>query len=150
MQTFYPGSEIQFTTHFRYYDARITKILNDSVYLVQYDVKRIPLMSSGVILDTAGTFHFGVNYQDILSIENDRKGFDWGASGAGLFGGGVVLTTAGLITWVFAKPNTRYYARPELVVAGVAFAAVGYLLMKTGNRKTVIGKKYSLNYIRLN
>lgn len=150
IQSFYPGTEMHFTTNLRYYEAQITSIRNDSVYFVQYDIRRIPLTSGGVIIDTAGTFHFGLNYQDILSLENKRKGFDWAGSGAGLFGGGVVLTTAGLITWIFAKPNTRYYARPEFVIAGAALAAVGYLLMRTGNRKTVIGKKYTLKYISLN
>lgn len=150
VQSFYPGSEMHFTTDIRYYEAKITSIKNDSVYFVQYDIKRIPLTSGGVIIDTAGTYYFSIHYRDILTLEKKRKGFDWAASGAGLFGGGVVLTTAGLITWVLAKPNTRYYARPEVVIAGAAFAAVGFLLMKTGNRETIIGKKYTLNYIPLN
>ncbi len=149
-QSFYPGAEMHFTTDLRYYEAKISSIQNDSVYFVQYDIRRIPLTSGKVIIDTVGTFHFGLNYQDILTLEKKRRGFDWAASGAGLFGGGVVITTAGLISWVFARPNTRYYARPEFVIAGAAFAAVGYLLMKTGNRKKVMGKKYTLNYISLN
>ncbi len=150
VRSFYPGTEIHFTTDLRYYEAEITSIRNDSVYLVQYDIKRVPLTNGGIFLDTVGNYRFGVNYKDIISFENERKGFDWGGSGAGLFGGGVVLTTAGLISWIFAKPNTRYYARPEFVIAGAAFAAVGYLLMKTGSRKTVIGKKFTLHYISLN
>lgn len=150
VRTFYPGSEINFTTEIRYYEAQITSIRKDSVYLVQYDIKRVPLSNGGVFLDTAGTYRFGVNYKDILSFEKERKGFDWAGSGAGLFGGGVILTTAGLITWIFAKPNTRYYARPELVIAGAAAAAVGYLLMRTGAKTTIIGKKYTLHYIRIN
>ncbi|MEO9021174.1 MAG: hypothetical protein ABI290_03500 [Ginsengibacter sp.] len=150
IQSFYPGTEMHFSTDLRYYEAQITSIRNDSVYLVQYAIRRIPLTSGGVIIDTAGTFHFGINYKDIVSLENERKGFDWAGSGAGLFGGGVVLTTAGLISWILAKPNTRYYARPEFVIAGAAFAAAGYFLMKTGNKRKVIGKKYTLNYISLN
>ena len=150
VRSFYPGTDIHFTTSLRYFEAQITSIRNDSVYLVQYDIKRVPLTNGGLFLDTAGTYRFGVNYKDILSLENERKGFDWSGSGAGLFGGGVVLTTAGLITWIFAKPDTRYYARPELVIAGAVAVAVGYLLMRTGNRTTVIGKKHTLHYIRLN
>ena len=150
IQSFYPGTDMHFTTALRYYEATITSIQNDSVQFVQYSIRRIPLTSGGVIMDTVGTFNFGLHYQDILTLENRRKGFDWAGSGAGLFGGGIVLTTAGLISWVLAKPDTRYYARPELVIAGAALAATGFLLMKTGNRKTVIGKKYTLNYIPLN
>ncbi len=150
VQSFFPGSEMHFTTDLRYFEAKISSIQNDSVFFVQYSIRRIPLTSGGVIMDTVGTFNFGINYRDILTLENRRKGFDWAASGAGLFGGGVVLTTAGLISWILAKPNTRYYARPEFVIAGAALAATGFLLMKTGNKRTVIGKKYTLKYISLN
>lgn len=150
VKSFYPDSEIHFTTDVRYYEAMITNIKNDSVYLVQYDIKRVRLANGGVLMDTVASYKFGVNYKDIHSFENERKGFDWAASGGALLGGGVVLSTAGLISWILAKPNTRYYARPELVIAGAVAAGVGYLLLRTGGKTITIGKKYTLNYIRLN
>ena len=150
IQTFYPGTKMNFTTVLRYHEATVISIRNDSVYFVQYEINYIPLTNGGVLLDTAGTFHFAVNYRDILTLENKRKGFDWAASGYGLFYGGILLTTSGLVSWIFAKPNTRYYARPEFVITGAVLAVAGNLLMKTGNKKTVVGKKYSLTYIPLN
>ena len=123
--SFFPGSEMNFSTSTRSYDAYVTSIEKDSVFLVQYDVRRMYTRLGVFILDTVAQYHFGINYRDIISFGENTKNFDWSSSGAGLFGGGVLLTTAGLITWVFAKPNTRYYARPQLVIGAAAVGALG-------------------------
>ncbi|MEO8720592.1 MAG: hypothetical protein ABI297_06415, partial [Ginsengibacter sp.] len=125
VESFFPGSEIDFYSNTRYYEANVTSIKNDSVFLVQYDVRRVFTNLGVFVLDTVAQYHFGINYRDIVSFAKQRKNFDWSASGAALFGGGVLLTTAGLITWIFAKPNTRYYARPQLVIAAATLGAVG-------------------------
>jgi hypothetical protein len=148
-ESFFPGSEMNFSTGTRSYDAYVTSIEKDSVFLVQYDVRRAYTNLGVFILDTVAQYHFGVNYHDIISFGKKRSGFDWNASGAGLFGGGVLLTTAGLITWIFAKPNTRYYARPQLVIGAAAIAGIGYLLMKSGDKTRKLGKKYTLHYIKV-
>ena len=147
--TYYPGSEIDFSTADRYYEAYITSIKHDSLFLVQYDIRRVVTTVGAVISDTVSEYHFAVNYRSIISLGKKREGFDWNASGAALFGGGSLLTAAGLATWVFSKPNTRYYARPALVIGAAALAGVGYLLMHSGNKTMVLGKKYSLNYIKM-
>jgi hypothetical protein len=149
VESFYPGSEMDFSTNARYYEAFVTSIEKDSVFLVQYDVRRVYTNLGVFVLDTVAQYHFGVNYHDIISFGKNRKNFDWNSSGAALFGGGVLLTTAGLVTWIFAKPNTRYYARPQLVIGAAALAAVGYLLMKSGHKTMVLGKKYTLHYIKM-
>jgi hypothetical protein len=149
VQSFFPGSEMDFSTNTRYYEAYVTSIEKDSVFLVQYDVRRVFTNLGVYVLDTVAQYHFGINYHDIISLAQKRKNFDWNSSGAALFGGGVLLTTAGLITWIFAKPNTRYYARPQLVIGAAALATVGYFLMKTGNNTRVLGKRYKLQYIKM-
>ncbi|HSN07769.1 MAG TPA: hypothetical protein VLS85_01965, partial [Hanamia sp.] len=111
IQSFFPGSEIDFSTNVRYYEGQITDIKRDSVFLVQYDIRHIYSPNLGVfVLDTVSEYHFAVNYKSIISLGKSHSNLDWNASGAALFGGGTLLTTAGLITWIFAKPNTRYYA----------------------------------------
>lgn len=149
IQSFYPGSEIDFNTATRYYEASINSISKDSLFLVQYDVRRAYTNLGVYILDTVAQYHFAINYHDIVSLEKNRRNFDWSSSGAGLFGGGVLLTTAGLVTWIFSKPNTRYYARPSLVISAAALATVGYFLMKTGNKTRKLGGKYKLHYIKM-
>jgi hypothetical protein len=149
IESFYPGSEIDFSTQERYFEAYITTIKSDSVFLVQYNIQHILTTIGVYVLDTVSEYHFAINYHEIISIGKKRNGFDWNASGAALFGGGTLLTTAGLVTWIFSKPNTRYYARPALVIGAAALAVIGYILMKSGNKKMVLGKKYRLNYIKM-
>ena len=149
VESFFPGSEMNFSTNERYYDAYVTSIEKDSVYLVQYDVRRVYTRLGVFVLDTVAQYHFAINYHQIVSFGKKRKNFDWNSSGAALFGGGTLLTAAGLVTWIFAKPNTRYYARQELVIGAAAIATVGYFLMKSGNKNLILGKKYTLHYIKM-
>lgn len=150
VKSFFPGTEINFSTDTRYYEAQITGIKRDSVFLVQYDIRRAYSPTLGVfLLDTVATYPFAVNYKEIIALGKQKKKFDWSASGGALFGGGILLTTVGLISWIFAKPNTRYHASPQLVIGAAALAGVGYLLLKTGNKPMKLGKKYTLHYLKL-
>ncbi|MEO6819729.1 MAG: hypothetical protein ABI266_09235 [Ginsengibacter sp.] len=149
MQTFFPGSNLHFSTAIRQYDAYITSINKDSIFLVQYDIRYVPSNMGFNIVDTVARYNFPIYYKDIIAF-NKYKGSFIKGSGAGLFGGGILLTTAGLITWIFAKPNTRYYARPELVGAAAALTGIGYLMMISGGKEYKLGKKYTLSYINVN
>lgn len=149
VQSFFPGSEMIFSTSTRYYEAYVTSIDKDSVFLVQYDIRQVFTNMGVYVLDTIAHYNFGINYHDIKVFGKPRKNFDWNSSGAALFGGGILLTTAGLVTWIFTKPETEYHASPQLVIGAAALAAVGYLLMKTGNKNMKLGKKYTLHYIKV-
>ncbi len=148
LKTFFPGDEIIFNTSTRYYDAFIQRINHDSIFLIQYDVKQVPTSLGIYILDTLGKYPFAVNYKEIIGFGRfSGKKFDWAGSGGALLGGGVLLTTVGLGTWIFTKPNTQYYASPYLVGGAALLAAIGYLLAKSNGKKMTLGKKYTLEYI---
>ncbi len=148
-KTFFPGSQITFSTAAGFYNAYVTSIERDSVFLIQFDIRQV-LTNLGVyVLDTVGRYRFGINYHDITGFGKTNNKFDWKASGGALFGGGILLTTVGLGTWVFSKPNTRYYARPSLVIGSAALAGIGYLMLKSHNKGIPLGKKYTLNYIKV-
>lgn len=151
VKTFFPGSEMDFSTNVRYYygDVYVTSIQRDSVFLIQYDIRQIPTNLGVYVLDTVGRYNFGVNYKDIRGFGKDNKKFDWTASGGALFGGGILLSTVGLGTWIFTKPNTRYHASPALIIGSAAIAGVGYLLLKSHGKEMKIGKKYSLTYLKV-
>jgi len=148
LKTLFAGSEISFTTSLRYYSGHIYAIKKDSIYLSEYDVRQV-LTNLGVyILDTVATYHSAIYYRDILKIQNKRNGFNFGASGASLLGGGILLTTIGLGTWLFTKPGDQYHASPKLVIGSAILGAAGYILLKLNGSNYPIGKKYQLQYIR--
>lgn len=147
IQTFFPNSDIMFSTESGYREAHILDIKRDSLFLVQYDVRTVMTNLGVYMLDTVAAYRSAIRYNEITGIGKKSSGFSWRGSGAALFGGGTVLTVAGLVTWILAKPNTRYYARPELVIGAAILAGVGYLMMKSSGRQMKIGKKYSLQYI---
>lgn len=148
MTTYYEGSEITLNSGLGMQHARIEKLNNDSLSLLQYNIKTNMTPLGVYVLDTLAVYRSIISYKDISAIGKDRSGgWDWGASGATLFGGGTLLSTAGLITWIFASRNSQYYASPSLVIGGAVAAGVGYLLMKSTGHKYKIGKKYSLQFI---
>ena len=149
LRTFFPGNEIIFNTSTGYYNGYITSINHDSLFLIQYDIRQIPTSLGVYVLDTLASYRFAINYKQITGFaKNVNNKFDWSASGGALLGGGVLLGTVGLGTWLFTKPNTRYYASPYLVGSAALLAGIGYLMVKSNSKGLVLGKKYSLNYIQ--
>jgi hypothetical protein len=150
LQTFFPGNEITFNTPSGYYSGIIKSINHDSLFLVYYDIRQIPTNLGVYVLDTVATYPFAVNYKQIIGLGKMKKNkFDWSGSGSALLGGGLLLTTVGLGTWLFTKPNSRYYASPYLVGSAAILGAIGYLLIKSGNKGMILDKKYSLEYIKV-
>lgn len=152
IKTYFPGTEININTNEGYYDGTITSIRKDSVFLNHYDIRQIPSSFGIYFLDTVATYRYSINYKNIIALNKpyNSKKFNRSGSGGALFGGGILLTTVGLGTWLFAKPNTRYHASPYLIGSSAVLAGLGYLLIKSGNKGMTIGKKYSLDYIRVN
>lgn len=147
IQSFFPGSEMIFSTSSGYHIANVTSIEKDSIFLIQYNIRQVPTSLGVYVLDTVARYPFGINYHDITAFGKSSNHFNLGGSGGALFGGGILITAVGLGTWIFSKPNTRYYASPYLVGGAATLAGIGYLIMKSANRGMVLGKKYTLHYI---
>ncbi|MEO6187931.1 MAG: hypothetical protein ABIO82_03180 [Ginsengibacter sp.] len=145
---FFPGNQLSFSTGTAYYDGVISTIARDTIFLIRYDIRQMPTTLGVYYIDTVATYHNAIYYKDILALNKSQdKNFNWSGSGGALLGGGTLLTAFGLGTWLFAKPNTRYYASPYLVGGAAVLGATGYFLMRAGAGGIVIGKKYSLEYI---
>ena len=66
-------------------------------------------------------------------------------------GGGSSITTVGLGTWLFSKPNTRYYASPYLVGGAALLAGSGLFSMQNQVlKKWCWAKNIPLNTLNLN
>ena len=147
IKTLFSGSPVSFTTATGSYTGRINKIERDSLFVVQYDIRKVFTNLGVYIIDTIASIQTAFYYKDVISINKQTSGFNWAASGGSLLGGGVLLTTVGVGTWIFTKPGTQYHAPTQLVIGSAILAGVGYLLI-TQNRQIIkFDKKYTLAYI---
>lgn len=150
-KTFFKGSQLIFDLGNGMQSANLYQLKNDSLFLAQYDIRMVMGSLAIPVQDTVATYRSQISYKDIIAIGKEHTGWNWNATGISLFSGGALLTTAGLVSWIVAQKNTRYYARPGLVGGAAAFTGIGFLLMKsTGDKKMTIGKKYTLEYISPN
>lgn len=146
IKTFYPGSNIQFMTKGgAYRDAVINSIRNDSIFLQEFLVRQIPTTIGTFILDTAGSFRYAYNYNDIHSFgSSEQKKFNVAGSGAALLGGGILLTLASGVVYVADRDKFS----PGLLTASAGLGVLGYFMSKAGSKGIVVGKKnYRLQYM---
>ncbi len=145
IKTFFSGSHIAFqTTGGAYRDAEIKLIKNDSIFLREYIVNRVPTTLGFIILDTIGSYSYAYHYNEIKKFGITYKNFDVRGSGAALLGGGILLTLASGVSYL---ANPKKFSS-KLLIAAAGLGTAGYFLSKKGGKGIVIGKKnYSLKYI---
>jgi len=142
--TWFTGTDIKFTDkNGTYIEGKITAIKNDSIFLKQYIIRQMPTQLGIYILDT-NFYYYQNSYHQIKAIGKSGRHFDWAGSGAVLMGGGILLTVASGV--VYLADNKKF--SPELLIAAVGLTGVGYLLSKQSGKGMVIGKKYSLLYVK--
>ena len=148
VKMFYTGSNIEFVTNTgAYRNAVITKIKNDSIFLKEYIINRIPTTLGFYVVDTAGSFHYDYSYKQIAYFGKENKKFNIGGSGSALLGGGALLSFASGVVYLVDRKNFS----PALLAAGAGLAAVGYLMSKGSNKGITVGKKkYRLQYMNTN
>ncbi len=147
VRNIYAGTNIEFvTTTGAYRNALVTAIHNDSIYLQEFLVRRLPTIYGSFINDTAGSFRYTYHYNQVAGFgKKAKKGFNVGGSGAALLGGGILLTLASGVSYVADKEKFS----PELLGAALALGGLGYLMSTSGKNGIVIGRKYSLQYMRM-
>lgn len=147
IRNIYSGTHIQFVSkNGGYRDALITGIKEDSIYLQEFLVRRLPTIYGSYINDTAGSFRYTYHYNEVKSLgKAAKKGFNVTGSGAALMGGGILLTLASGVSYVSDKEKFS----PQLLGAAVGLGALGYLISTTGRKGIMIGRKYTLQYMNM-
>ncbi len=148
LKYFYSGSNIEFISNTgAYRNALITGIKNDSIYLQEFYVVRRPTTFGSMMLDTAGSFRYVYHYKQVHSFgPKKQKGFNKSGSGAALMGGGTLLTLASGVSYLADREKFS----PELLAAAVGLGAVGYIMSRSSNKGMIIGKKYRIEYMKMN
>jgi hypothetical protein len=141
IQTIFAGQDIAFTTTSgAYITAHINGIKHDSLFLQEYITQRLPTTIGTWITDTLGSYHYQFNYKQVAAMgKKEKKGFNLNETG------GVLLTVASGVVYVADKEK---FSAP-LLLASAGLGAVGYLLLKTGDKPMVFGKKYTLEYMNM-
>lgn len=141
--TYFAGTTIKFTTVNNVnVEAKITDVRNDTLFLKAYVIRQAPTQLGIYILDT-NYYYSQYHYKEIKAIDKRGRRFDWGASGATLMGGGILLSVASGV--IYLADRNKY--SPGLMAASAGLFGVGYLLSKKSGKGMVIGKKYSLVYV---
>jgi len=147
IRNIFAGSNIEFmSTTGAYRNAYINAIRNDSIYLQEFVVNRIPTTFGTYMLDTAGSFRYVYHYNQVGSFgPKKQKGFNVNGSGAALMGGGALLTVASGVSYLADKEKFS----PGLLAAAVGLGGLGYLMNRSSGKGMLIGKKYRLQYMKM-
>lgn len=145
VQNFFAGSNIEFiTTGGAYRNGRINKIHNDTIFMQEFIVQRIPTTIGTFILDTVGSFRYAYDYRQIKAFGKEQKNFNVSGSGAALLGGGILLTVASGVTYIVDREKFS----GALMATSAGLATAGYFMSKSGSKGIVIGKKgYRIQYM---
>ena len=145
--SYFTGSNIEFvSTTGAYVNAYIYGIRNDSLFLQEFLIQRIPTNLGVYIIDTVGSYHYKYHYNQVKSIgPKAQKGFNVTGSGASLLGGGILLTLANAVVWVADKEKFS----KGLMLGSIGLAGAGYLMTKSGSKGISIGKKYKIVYMNM-
>ena len=145
IDTYFAGRQIAFTaTSGNYVDALINAIKNDTLYLQEFIVQKLPTVYGAYMIDTVGSYHFKYHYKQIVAIgKTERKNFNIQGSGAALMGGGALITIGSGIVYLFDR---KKFSAP-LLIAAVGLGTLGYFMSKGGSKGMTIGRKYKLEYM---
>ncbi len=143
----FPGDNFSFTTNSGVYkEGLITKISNDSIFIKQFVIRKIPTTIGTYILDTAGSIKSSYNYNDIKLIGEKQKGFNFVAGGNTFIGGSILLVLGSGVVYLVDRNKFS----PQLLIGSAILGGAGYLLTKIGSKGIVIGKRgYRLQYMSM-
>lgn len=146
IKTFMKGASIDFVhKNGSRITGTITKIVNDSIYLMWYDVRMAATYWGTQVQDTVTKNELRFHYNEIGAFPRPPKGFEFVRNGdlfmiAGV-GYAALHTVNGLIQHTEISPT--------VIGVSLGVAAVGFTMHKLRKYYFPIGKKYTLEYISL-
>jgi hypothetical protein len=143
---YYTGNTMQFyTTESMPVSGVVDRITADSIYLYQYQIRRMQRADGAVIFDTTGRFPLSFSIANIGSFPAGRQ------KGKNLLTNGTLLMIGGAGYLVVNMVNTVREGDPPFgednlsnVLIATGAVATGFLLKKSWPSRWYIGKKYKL------
>lgn len=144
IRTYFPGNTIGFTaSNGNQVYGVIEALRNDSIFVKEQQIRQMGTSLGVFVLDTITTYRVAYPIQQIAHLDRVRRGFNWAASGAALAGGGSLLAVGSGV--VYLVDRERYSS--ELMIAGLAGFATGYVMAKSYKQRYSLGRKYRLVYV---
>lgn len=150
IQKFFKGSNIMFyTTEGMQVYGTIECIANDSIFLFQQTIRRIPTTEGGIRFDTSNKYNMMFSIANIGSFPAGKK------KGKNMLTDGTLLMLAGGGFLVLNLVNTSLQGDPPFgeenlpkVLGAAGALAGGFLLSKSWPSKSYIGKKYQIQVLK--
>lgn len=145
-----PGARISFrATDYADHEGIITRIARDTVFMDYHIIGLKPTRTGGMWPDTLQTYHLAFNYHDILVINYTRTPLRSQVMGNFLQTAGVGMAAIGVINGFRNKEKGKNFFKGPYVISSPVMFFTGWLINRSASKKKFIGKKYSLQYIKL-
>lgn len=125
--------------------GRIHKIYHDTVYVDQYDIRRVYDRWGMSVLDTITTYTIKVAYKDIKWILKPTRSFEYVRNGTIFIIGGVGYSFLHL----FNSLQKKQPINVETLAISTGVALSGWIVRKCRKPAYLIGSKYALVYINM-
>lgn len=150
LERYFPGKTIRFSaSDYTRQEGYITRIKHDTLFLNYYVIQLMPTKTGGMWPDTAQTYHLAYDYHDIVSIDDSRNSLRSSSMGTFLQTGGIAFAAIGMINGLSRQEKGKKFFSGSYVIAAPVLYLSGWLIKHSSSKKKIIGKKYSLQYVKL-
>ncbi len=146
VKTFLPGSSIVFgDVSGQTISGIVKKMMHDSLFVEQYDLRRAYDRWGFSVIDTVTRYTLKFHYKDIKWILKPSRSFGFIRNGTIFMIGGTAYTFLHL----FNSINKKEPINGITIVTSTSIAAFGWILHKLYKPHYIVGKKYSLTYLKM-
>ncbi|MBX3254963.1 MAG: hypothetical protein KF862_12545 [Chitinophagaceae bacterium] len=123
----------------------IERIYNDTVFMVLYDVRMSPTFWGTTTPDTIAKYDLRFHYKEIAAIPKPDKGFEFVRNGTLLMIGGGGYAFLHTFNGLIQKKEIK----PSVIAISGGVALLGFGMKKLRKYYYPIGKKYTIEYIKM-
>jgi hypothetical protein len=150
IENFVSGDYIHFETKSKqWHTARIQSIKSDSLYLLPYVFVQTIDYWGLPHTDTSWTFRITVSYKDIYAFPKQKESFSYIRNGFVLQAGSAGYAGLNVINTLEDKQPLFDKQNGKRLGIAAAIFSLGEILHLTYKPYTIIGKKYSLEYVKM-
>ncbi|MBI1341666.1 MAG: hypothetical protein GC171_01895 [Terrimonas sp.] len=150
IERYYPGKYIRFQGNdLADHEGYVQQIRNDSLFYVYYDIQMRPTVTGGRWPDTIHSYRMQCRIRDIMAINYTRNSFRGRNTGTFLQTAGVAMAAIGIINGLRKQEKGKKIFSGSFVLTAPVLYFAGWIIKHTAAKKKVIGKKYSLQVIRI-